>query len=324
MCTAVSFYTKDHYFGRNLDYEHSYDEQIIVTPRNFPFKFKKLCSLQSHYAITGMAAIRNGYPLYYDGLNEKGLSMAGLLFSGYAHYHSVKPRYDNVAPFELIPWVLSQCESVARAKELLLSANIIDLPFSSDLPLSPLHWIISDKSSSIVVESVENGLFVYDNPVNVLTNNPPFPMQLFNLNNYISLSPHSPQNTFSKKLQLAPYSRGMGAMGMPGDLSSSSRFVRSAFTLLNSVSGESEQESVSQFFHILGSVSQQRGCVCMENDKYEITLYSSCMNTDRGIYYYTTYNNSRISAVDMHKEDLDSSELKIFPLEKDWSVLMQN
>ena len=324
MCTAISYRTKDHYFGRNLDYEHSYDEQIIISPRTFPFHFKKTSTISSHYAIIGMAAIRDNYPLYYDGVNEKGLSMAGLLFSGYAHYHSVKPRYDNITPFELIPWILSQCESICQAKELLKSVNIVDIPFSSDLPLSPLHWIISDKDESIVVESVSDGLFVYDNPTNVLTNNPPFPMQLFNLNNYISLSPHSPQNTFSEKLQLSPYSRGMGAMGMPGDLSSSSRFVRSAFTLLNSVSGESEQESVSQFFHILGCTAQQRGCVHMGKDLYEITLYSSCMNATKGIYYYTTYNNSRISAVDMHKENLDSDTLKIFPLKKDWSVLFQN
>ena len=324
MCTSISFQTKDHYFGRNLDYEHSYDEKIIISPRTFPFHFKKTSTLSSHYAIIGMAAIRDNYPLYYDATNEKGLSMAGLLFPQYAHYHSVKPRYDNITPFELIPWVLSQCENIVQAKELLKAVNIIDIPFSSDLPLSPLHWMISDKSRSLVVESVSDGLFVYDNPANVLTNNPPFPMQLFNLNNYMSLSPCSPQNTFSQKLKLAPYSRGMGAMGMPGDLSSSSRFVRSAFTLLNSVSGESEQESVSQFFHILNSTAQTRGCVHMGEDLYEYTLYSSCVNTDKGIYYYTTYNNSRISAVDMHKEDLDSDTLKIFPLKNDWSVLMQN
>lgn len=324
MCTAISYRTQSHYFGRNLDYEHSYDERIIVTPRNYPFIFRKSTTLYSHYAMIGMAAVRGNYPLYYDAANEKGLSVAGLLFSGYAHYHPLRPRYDNITPFEFIPWVLSQCDSTRSAGELLSSTNITDIPFSADLPLSPLHWIISDKDESIVVESVKDGLFIYDNPAKILTNNPPFPMQLFNLNNYMSLSPFSPENTFSEKLDLSPYSRGMGAMGMPGDLSSSSRFVRGAFTLHNSVSGDSEDESVNQFFHILGSCAQQRGCVHMSKDLYEITLYSSCTNTDRGIYYYTTYNNSRICAVDMYKEDLDSDTLKIFPLEKEWSVFMQN
>lgn len=324
MCTAVSFCTNDHYFGRNLDYEHSYDEQIIISPRNFCFEFRKSNPINSHYAIIGMAAIRDGYPLYYDGANEKGLSMAGLLFPSSAVYHNVKPRYDNITPFEFIPYILSQCESVGKAKELLKTVNLIDVPFSKELPLSPLHWIISDKNESIVIESVSEGLNIYDNPVGVLTNNPPFPMQLFNLNNYMSLSPFSPQNTFSQKLQLCPYSRGMGAMGMPGDLSSASRFVRSAFILLNSVSGESEQESVSQFFHILQSVSQTRGCVHMGKNLYEFTLYSSCINTDKGIYYYTTYDNQCISGVDMYKEDLDCDTLKIFPLKKEWYIFYHN
>lgn len=98
-------------------------------------------------------------------------------------------------------------------------------------------------------------------------------------------------NTFSDELVLNPYSRGMGGMGLPGDLSSQSRFVRVSFVKMNSLSGDSEEESVSQFFHILGSVDQQRGCCKLGEDKYEITLYTSCCNTDKGIYYYNTYDN---------------------------------
>ena len=116
----------------------------------------------------------------------------------------------------------------------------------------------------------------------------------------------------------------MGALGLPGDLSSASRFVKAAFTKLNSFSGDSESESISQFFHILGSVAQQRGCVHMGNSEYEITIYTSCCNTDKGIYYYTTYENSQISAVDMHKEHLDSQELISYPLIKGQQIRMQN
>ncbi|MDE7303119.1 MAG: linear amide C-N hydrolase, partial [Oscillospiraceae bacterium] len=105
------------------------------------------------------------------------------------------------------------------------------------------------------------------------------------------------------------YSRGMGALGLPGDLSSQSRFVRVAFVKMNSVSGDSEAESVSQFFHILGSVDQQRGCCDVGEGKFEITLYTSCCNADKGIYYYTTYNNHQITAVDMHRENLDGSSI---------------
>ena len=154
-----------------------------------------------------------------------------------------------------------------------------------------------------------DGLHVYDNPAGVLTNNPPFQQQMFQLNQYMHLSPRQPENHFSDKLELQAYSRGMGALGLPGDLSSTSRFVRVAFTKLHSISGDSENESVSQFFHILNSVDQQRGCCEVAEGKYEITLYTSCCNLNKGIYYYTTYENHQISAVDMHVENLDATEL---------------
>ena len=116
----------------------------------------------------------------------------------------------------------------------------------------------------------------------------------------------------------------MGAMGLPGDLSSASRFVKATFTKMNSVSGDSESESISQFFHILGSVEQQRGCVYMGDNKYEITIYSSCCNTDKGIYYYTTYENSQITGVDMYKENLETDKLIMYPLIPGQQIKMQN
>ena len=202
--------------------------------------------------------------------------------------------------------------------------NITKERFKPELPAAQLHWIIADKDEAIVVEAMEDGLKIWDNPVGVLTNNPPFDKQMFNLNNYIGLSPRDPENRFSDKLNLNMYSRGMGAIGLPGDLSSQSRFVRVAYVKMNSISGEGENESVSQFFHILGSVDQQRGCDYVNGDKLEITIYTSCCNTAKGIYYYTTYDNHQISAVDMHKEDLDSSGLIKYNVIKSEQINYQN
>lgn len=171
---------------------------------------------------------------------------------------------------------------------------------------------------------MKDGIRVYDNPVGVLTNNPPFDMQMMELNNYISLSAKDPENKFAKGLELNRYSRGMGAIGLPGDLSSQSRFIRVCFIKMNSISGDSEEESVSQFFHILGSVDQQRGCCDLGDNKYEITIYTSCANTNKGIYYYTTYDNHQITAIDMHKENLDGDELIRYPLIKNEQIKMQN
>ena len=324
MCTAATYKTKDFYFGRTLDYEFSYGDEVAVTPRNYPFAFRQMGTINSHYALIGMAYVAGDYPLYYDAINEKGLGMAGLNFVGNADYKEIAPGRDNIAQFEFIPWILGQCATVAEARVLLEKINLINTPFSEQLPLAQLHWLIADRDEAITVESVKEGLKVYDNPVGVLTNNPPFDQQMFQLNNYMYLSPKSPENRFSDALPLHTYSRGMGALGLPGDLSSQSRFVRVAFTRMNSISGDSESESISQFFHILGSVDQQRGCCDVGEGKYEITLYTSCCNADKGIYYYTTYENHQITAVDMHREALDGDRLARYPLITGQQIRMQN
>jgi len=316
MCTAITYKSHYHYFGRNLDLEFSYGESVAITPRKFVFEFRNSKKIENHYAIIGMAITQNGFPLYFDATNEKGLSAAALNFPGNAIYHDISDNADNIASFELIPWVLCQCKNIQEAKNLLENTNITKTKFSIELPPTPIHWIICDSCSSITVETVDEGLKVYDNPVGVLTNNPGFDIQLFNLNNFLGLSAQQVQNRFSDKIDPEIYSQGMGAIGLPGDLSSSSRFVRACFTKLNSISEDSEYESISQFFHILASVWQQRGCVKISDEKYEITLYSSCCNTDKGIYYYMTYENFQISAIDMHKEDLDSSLVISYPLIK--------
>ncbi|MBR2315815.1 MAG: choloylglycine hydrolase [Clostridia bacterium] len=324
MCTAVTYRTKDHYFGRNLDLEYSYNEAVTVTPRNYGFNFRKMGIMKNHFAMIGMAYISEGYPLYYDATNEKGLSIAGLNFPQNADYKPYCDGKDNVAPFEFIPWILGQCATVSEAENLLKRINLLNESFSEELPLTPLHWIISDRERSVALESVKSGIKVYDNPVGVLTNNPVFDYHMFNLNNYMRLTNGEPENTFGGKLELKTYSRGMGAVGLPGDASSASRFVKAAFVKMNSVSGDSEGESVSQFFHILKAVEMQRGCVQLGKDIYEITVYSSCCNTDRGIYYYTTYDNGSICAVDMHKEDLQGSTLTSYPLKKEQDIECQN
>ena len=297
MCTAINFKSKDHYFGRNLDLEYTYQEAVTVTPRNYPFRFRMVGEMDTHYAIIGMAYVVDGYPLYYDATNEKGVSMAGLRFAGNAHYPERAEGKDNVAPFEFIPWVLSQCENMQQVRKLLSRVNLANIDFSAELPSTPLHWMISYKEESLVVESIKDGLHVYDNFVNVMTNNPPFPIQLWNLENQKVL---------------------------PGDLSSPSRFVRAAHVLKNSVCGLAEEESVGQFFHILTAVEQQRGCNCTESGQYEITAYSSCCNTDKGIYYYVTYGNRQICAVDMHREDLEGTGVITYGLLKKEQMLFQN
>ncbi len=323
MCTAISFSAKDHYFGRNLDLEYHYRESVTVTPRNYPFSFRYGQKFLSHLALIGIATVAEGYPLYYDGTNEAGLSMAGLNFPGNAHYCEPANHKNSIAPFELIPWVLCQCHTTAEAKILLENTAIVNHSFSPEYPLTDLHWIVSDDKESITVEPMKCGVVITENPVGVLTNNPPFDYHLKNLCNYMQLTNSEPENKLSELLSLKPYSRGMGAMGLPGDLSSGSRFIRASFTKLNSVKPGQEGEAVNQFFHILGSVEQQEGCVCVGKG-FEKTVYSSCCNTTKGIYYYTTYENRQITGVHLYHENLHSDQLISYPLIKSTQIFMEN
>ena len=316
MCTAISYNGNSHYFGRNLDIEYSFDEKVIITPRCYTIEYKHLLPSKSHFAIIGTGIIVDDNPLYFDATNEAGLSIASLNFPDNVVYFNQKKDMHNVASFEVIPWILCQCKNIEESKTLLESANITDTPFSNDYPPTPLHWLISDESGSITVEPTSKGLEIYDNPADVLTNNPPFEMQIHNLTRYMQLSPYSPKNNFSADIEFTPYSRGMGAIGLPGDISSESRFVRACFAKENSIFNEPGIYEVNQFFHILGSVEQIRGCVRLGENVNEITAYSSCCDTKEGIYYYRTYDNFQLNAVSMHNEDLDGKSLISYPLIK--------
>ncbi len=324
MCTALTLHTRDHYFGRTLDLETTYGEQVCITPRRFPLPFRTKDTLTEHFAMIGMAAVISDYPLYFEAANEKGLGMAGLNFPGNAFYPLIKEGADNISPFEFIPWILAQCDSVAAARPLLERINLAGLPFASQLPLSPLHWILSDAKESIVVESMADGLHIYDNPLGILTNNPPFPYQQFALNNYRHVGISAGENRFLQEDTLDTYCAGLGGLGLPGDVSSMSRFARIAFLAQHSSCAEDEASSVGQFFHLLSGVEMVRGACLTDGGQYDLTQYTSCTNLEKGLCYYTTYANRQITCVDMHSADLDSDTLSTYPLIQHEQIAMQN
>ena len=174
MCTAITYASGAHYFGRNLDLDRSLGETVTITPRRYPFAFRRAGRLEAHYAMIGVAHVADGCPLYYDAVNERGLAMAGLNFPLSTKYQAERTDRDNVAPFEFIPWLLGQCADLEEARRLLARANLIGLPFSDHLPLAPLHWLIADRSGAVAAEPLREGLSVQDDPAGVLTNEPPF------------------------------------------------------------------------------------------------------------------------------------------------------
>ena len=314
MCTCIDLKTRDYYFGRNLDLEYRFNEKVVITPRNYDFNLKNEPNIKTKYAMIGMAAVVHDYPLYAEASNEKGLCIAGLDFKNNAHYTDVKAEKINIAPYELVPWVLGNYANINELKNIITNINLIDVPYSKDMPLTPLHWMISDEKGCLVIEQTKEGLKVYSNPIRVLTNNPIFPYHLENIKNYLNLTSGIAENRFSDKIQLKAYSNGMGAIGLPGDSSSASRFIRAAFNKMNSASEYNEEASVSQFFHILDSVVVIRGTTKTETNKYNITNYSSCINASKGIYYYKTYDNSQITAVQMTEKNINSNKLSIYEL----------
>ncbi len=323
MCTAVSVCGKNHYFGRNLDFTFEFGEKITITPRNYVFNFRNGEVIKSHEAIIGMAISEDNYPLYFEGTNESGLSVAGLYFPGNACYNEPRKGRINVASFELIPWILCKCKAADGAEMILSEINITNEAFSEKIKPTPLHWIIADKNKALTLEITKEGTKIYKNPVGVLTNNPEFPYHIYNLNNYMSVSAEEPENKFSASLDLEPYSKGMGAIGLPGDNSSVSRFIRAAFAAQNAVWSEDENKNIRQFFHILHSVFQQKGTVRTKGG-YEMTNYTSCCDTDKGVYYYTTYYNGNISAVSMQNENLSGDKIISYEIKKEEKINLQN
>lgn len=324
MCTCIDFKTKAHYFGRNLDLEYRFGEKAVITPRGYKFSLRNGEPFCTKYAMIGIGSSENGYPLYADAANEKGLALAALNFPGNAKFFFPKGGKTNLAQFELFPYFLGNFTRVAEVKEALKNVNITDVKFAEGYPLPTHHWMMSDGEDCIVFEQTDRGLIVYDNPIGVLTNNPPFDYHLNNINNYMNLSTHSGVNSFSDKVELKAYCQGMGAIGLPGDTSSPSRFVRAAFNKCNAVCGGDEFESVSQFFHILDSVAMIKGTTYTLAGKDDLTVYSCCINLDTGTYYYKTYDGNEITAVRLTEKEKSAKELTIFDLNEKPHIKFEN
>ncbi len=323
MCTAIAWHGAHPLFGRNLDLEYAYQEVVTITPRAYVLRMRRMPALLSHYAMIGTATVSQGYPLYYEATNEAGLSMAGLNFPGNAVYASPADAENALAPFEVIPWVLGQFATVREASQALAKCSIVHIPFSREFPLTPLHWLMSDGTSSLVLEPMQDGLHLLEDPVDVLTNSPPFAYQMQHLAQFRGVSAAPSDARFAPSVSLPSYSNGMGGLGLPGDFSSTSRFVKAAFIRQNSVSCDVGSDIV-HFFHMLAAVAMPRGSVLLADGRAEITRYSSCCDAATGIYYYTTSESGRICAVDMRRERTDRADLICYPMERRPFFRLQN
>ena len=325
MCTGLALETKDglHLFGRNMDIEYSFNQSIIFIPRNFKCVNKSnKKELTTKYAVLGMGTIFDDYPTFADGMNEKGLGCAGLNFPVYVSYskEDIEGK-TNIPVYNFLLWVLANFSSVEEVKEALKNANIVDIPISKNIPNTTLHWMISDISGkSIVVEQTKEKLNVFDNNIGVLTNSPTFDWHVANLNQYVSLRYNQVPEFKLGDQSLTALGQGTGLVGLPGDFTPASRFVRVAFLRDAMIKNDKDSIDLIEFFHILNNVAMVRGSTRTIEEKSDLTQYTSCMCLEKGIYYYNTYENNQINAIDMNKENLDGNEIKTYKYNKTLSI----
>ncbi len=328
MCTALTLRTKDgyHIFGRNMDLSYSFNQAVTLVPRNYKYRDRITGDMKANkYAIIGMASVFDEYPAFADGMNEKGLGCAGLNFPGYSYYEENRVQdKTNLAPYDLILWILSNFETVDEVAKELQNVELVAVPINEKTPLPTLHWMVADKNGkSIVIERTKERLSVYENPIGVLTNSPTFDWHLTNLNEYIKVKPIQTEDTTWVQKELKPFGAGDGTNGLPGGFSGVDRFVRIAYLRSRCMECDNLETGISQFFHMLNNVAMPRGSVLAEN-LLDITLYTSCMCQEKGIYYYATYDGYGIIAIDMNKEELDAKEIKRFDYIEKLQIAKQN
>lgn len=325
MCTGLALETKDglHLFGRNMDIEYSFNQSIIFIPRNFKCVNKSnKKELTTKYAVLGMGTIFDDYPTFADGMNEKGLGCAGLNFPVYVSYskEDIEGK-TNIPVYNFLLWVLANFSSVEEVKEALKNANIVDIPISENIPNTTLHWMISDiTGKSIVVEQTKEKLNVFDNNIGVLTNSPTFDWHVANLNQYVGLRYNQVPEFKLGDQSLTALGQGTGLVGLPGDFTPASRFIRVAFLRDAMIKNDKDSIELIEFFHILNNVAMVRGSTRTVEEKSDLTQYTSCMCLEKGIYYYNTYENNQINAIDMNKENLDGNEIKTYKYNKTLSI----
>ena len=311
MCTAFHYRAVGSYMGRNMDIEFPLEQKITITPRQYILHTKHQPPLNNHYAIIGMSSLVDNYPLYYDACNEYGLCMSALAFRNNAHYLPHREDLINLAPYELIPFILATCKNTKEALDMIGKINLTADDFNQDLPTSPLHFFVCDREGAITVEPMREGLKIYENPVGVLTNNPQFPSMLDYLSNFISLSTGEITERTLGTARVRADTRGLGAIGMPGDLTSPSRFVRASFIKSNIVSDGSSESEVSAAFHVLASVEQQKGLVKV-GKSLEYTAYSAVIEMQNATYHYRTYDGRSTNSISLRVLNLDSDNLITF------------
>lgn len=288
MCTAISDNTYGHLFGRTLDVVSDYSQGFVCAERNSRLSFLRAESIDTHPFVMGVGLVRERFPLFFDAQNEHGLASAGLNFPESACYNKPRNNKINLASFEVIPYVLAKCKSVKEAKALFLCVNVTDDAFSSSLSSTPLHWIFADIDECITVEPTSEGLCVYDNPTGVLTNEPPFPRQVSEYENYVV----SARDAF--------YTRA--------------RFARAVY--VKNHTGIIGEDRIGRFFAMTDTLKVPYGCASSQTGERMYTAYTSCADNEKHAYYVREYTSPAVKRFSADDFDVDGDVIVFAELDK--------
>lgn len=328
MCTSLTLQTKNfqHLFGRTMDFTLDMNQEVIIIPRRYQWNNITGETIRAKKAVVGMGINFGGRVMMADGVNEAGMTCATLYFPGFATYsNSIDNHKTNIAPFDFVTWSLTQFNSIEELRKSIDSIAFIDVPLPVLGITPPLHWILADKSGAcIVLEPTADGIKVYDNPLGVMTNSPEFNWHLQNLRQYIGLKSQPFVPTEWGDVPLSAFGQGSGTMGLPGDFTPPSRFVRAAYGKQNIQSIENEEEGISAIFHILSNCEVPKGAVITEDGILDNTIYTSAMCMESGTYYYHTYDCRQIIAIHLFNEDLDTAEIKTYPFQRKQKIFYEN
>lgn len=328
MCTSLTLQTKNgqHLLARTMDFILDMNQEVIIIPRHYQWNNITGEIINTKHATVGMGINHQGRIIMADGVNEAGMTCATLYFPGFATYsQSIDDNKTNLAPFDFVTWSLTQFNSVKELKKSVDSITFLDIPLP-DLGLTPpLHWILADKwGDCIVLEPTNEGLKMHDNPLGVMTNSPEFSWPLQNLRQYIGLKSQPFAPTEWSNVPLSAFGQGSGSMGLPGDFTPPSRFVRAAYGKQNIQGIDSEEEGVSALFHILSNCEVPKGGVITEEGALDNTIYTSVMCMESGTYYYHTYDCRQIIAIHLFHENLDTDEIKAYPFQRKQKIFYEN
>ncbi|WP_000337605.1 choloylglycine hydrolase [Bacillus cereus] len=328
MCTSLTLQTKNgqHLFARTMDFTLDFNQEVIIVPRSYRWNNITGETIETKQAVIGMGINYQERVILADGVNEAGMTCATLYFPGFATYNeSIDDNKTNLAPFDFVAWSLTQFNSIKELRKSVDSISFLDVPLPILGLTPPLHWIIADKwGECIVLEPTTEGLKVYDNPLGVMTNSPEFNWHLQNLRQYIGLRSQPYEPTQWGDLSLSAFGQGSGSMGIPGDFTPPSRFVRAAYSKQNIHGIDNEEEGVSAIFHILSNCELPKGGVITEEGTLDNTIYTSAMCMESGIYYYHTYDCRQIIAIHLFHENLDTDEIKTYPFQRKQKIYYQN